>query len=101
MWPTNALSDKYLLNTYKGPGDTVGNKAETLALDLTVKNATFCVSKFSKWLKLIFLNIKFFNHWDQISQTSCMKENMNIADMLIYFHWLKIYVFLVEANYFT
>lgn len=60
MWLTNALSDKYLLNTYKGPGDTVGNKAETLALDLTLKNETFCVSTFSKWLKLIFLNIKFF-----------------------------------------
>ena len=42
------LSDKYLLNTYKGPGYTVGNKAETLTLDLTLKNETFCVSKFSK-----------------------------------------------------
>ena len=25
----------------------------------------------------------YINHWDQISQTICMKETMNIADMLI------------------
>ena len=46
MWLTNTLSDKYLLNTYKGPGDTVCNKAETLTLDLTLKNETFCEVNF-------------------------------------------------------
>ena len=59
---TGHPSPKYLLNAHKvpGPGDTVGNKAQPLALDFALKDEVFFISVFSKWLMLTSLNTKLF-----------------------------------------
>lgn len=73
--------NKYLLNACKvlSTGDTTGNKTNS-CIRFALKNDVFYKSEFSKWLKLISLDTKlYFNHWDQIRQTSC-ERSIRLAD---------------------